>query len=202
MDSVGLNVSSLAAIGAVLMVGIGFGLQNIAQNFISGLILLLERPIRRGDIVSVAGVKGRVKEIRARSTLIETRDDVSIIVPNSQFISEQVINDSFSGNVIREKVDVAVAYGSDTRKVEQVLLEAAEAHSKVQKSPPPRVVFESFGDSSLNFSLRIWISDIWGRDFIMSDIRFDIDHRFRENQIQIPFPQRDLHLKSSDISLK
>jgi small-conductance mechanosensitive channel len=116
LDTIGISLTSIAAVGAVLMVGVGFGLQNIAQNFISGIIILLERPIKQGDIVYVGGVSGKVRDIRVRSTVIETRDDVAIIVPNSQFIAEQVINDSFSGHKIRKILKVGVAYGSDVER--------------------------------------------------------------------------------------
>jgi len=122
VDTIGISLTSIAALGAVLMVGIGFGLQNIAQNFVSGIIILLERPIKQGDIVFVGGVSGRVRDIRVRSTVIETRDDVAIIVPNSQFIAEQVVNDSFSGHKIRKIVKVGVAYGSDVEKVTAILM--------------------------------------------------------------------------------
>lgn len=201
LDTVGISLSSLAALGAVLMVGIGFGLQNITQNFISGLIILLERPIKVGDLVEVKGVSGKIIEIGARSTLIHTRDDVAIIVPNSQFISEQVVNESFSGEKMRLHIPVGVAYGSDTGKVKEILLKVAEGHPKVISHPAPTVNFNDFGDSSLNFEVRVWVRELWENDIIMSDIRFAIDAAFREENIEIPFPQRDLHLRSSDVPL-
>jgi small-conductance mechanosensitive channel len=201
LDTVGISLSSLAALGAVLMVGIGFGLQNITQNFIAGLIILIERPIKVGDLVEVKGVSGKIIQIGARSTLVNTRDDITIIVPNSQFIAEQVINESFSGERIRLHIKVGVAYGSDTRKVESVLKEVAKGQSRVLDTPAPTVNFNSFGDSSLNFELRIWTKELWEYDALKSDIRFGIDEAFRREGITIPFPQRDLHVKSSDISL-
>lgn len=200
LDTIGISLKSLAALGAVLMVGIGFGLQNIAQNFISGLIILLERPIKVGDIVKVQGVSGVVKEIGARSTLINTRDDIAIIVPNSQFISEQVVNESFSGETIRLHLNIGVAYGSDVNLVKDVLLKIGAEHTNVLKSPAPNVLFTDFADSSLNFELRIWVNDLWTYDSILSDIRFKIIEKFNEKNISIPFPQRDLHIKSSDVS--
>lgn len=202
LETVGVSLSSLAALGAVLMVGIGFGLQNIAQNFISGLIILLERPIKEGDIVEVGGVSGRVIDIQARSTLIQTRNDVSILVPNSQFISEQVVNESFSGQRIRYSVSVGVAYGSDTKLVKETLLNVALKNEKVLKTPPPDVLFTNFGDSSLDFELRVWLDDLWSYVVVMSDLRFEIDEQFRKNKITIPFPQRDLHVVSSNVSFK
>tara|TARA_R110000868_G_scaffold38661_9_gene135176 strand:+ start:8951 stop:9823 length:873 start_codon:yes stop_codon:yes gene_type:complete len=202
LETIGVSLSSLAALGAVLMVGIGFGLQNIAQNFISGLIILLERPIKEGDIVEVGGVSGRVIDIQARSTLIQTRNDVSILVPNSQFISEQVINESFSGQQIRYSVSVGVAYGSDTKLVKETLLAVAAANPKVLKNPGADVLFTNFGDSSLDFELRVWLEDLWSYIIVLSELRFAIDEQFREKQITIPFPQRDLHVVSSNVKFQ
>lgn len=202
LETIGVSLSSLAALGAVLMVGIGFGLQNIAQNFISGLIILLERPIKVGDIVEVEGVSGRVVDIQARSTLVQTRDDITILVPNSQFISEQVINESFSGNQIRYAVKVGVSYGSDVELVKEVLLSIAQNNPKVLKHPAPDVLFNDFGESSLDFELRVWLSDLWSYIVVLSDLRFEINKQFRAKNIEIPFPQRDLHLVSSKIELK
>ncbi|MCR9204697.1 MAG: mechanosensitive ion channel [Halobacteriovoraceae bacterium] len=195
LDTVGVKLSSLAAVGAVLMVGIGFGLQNITQNFISGLIILLERPIKVGDLVEVKGVSGKVLEIGARSTLINTRDEVAIIVPNSQFISEQVINESLSSLKTRYHVNVGVAYGSDVKKVQEVLLEIARENPRVLNSPDPKVFFKDFGASSLDFRLSLWISDMWHFEAILSEIRFTIDEKFRENKVEIPFQQVDLHFR-------
>ena len=194
LDTVGISLSSLAALGAVLMVGIGFGLQNITQNFISGLIILFERPVKVGDFISVKDTSGRVVEIGARSTLIHTRDDVAIIVPNSQFISEQVINQSFTGETMRMTVKVGVAYGSDTSKVRQILLEVAANTAGILVEPPPRVFFDDFGDSALDFILGVWINDIWDSRSTLSNVRLEIDKRFREEGITIPFPQRDIHI--------
>ncbi|MEC9282210.1 MAG: mechanosensitive ion channel domain-containing protein [Bdellovibrionota bacterium] len=200
LDSLGFNLSSLAAFGAVLGVGIGFGLQNITQNFISGIIILIERPIKKGDMVEVKGVRGKVLDIQARSTLILTRDDVVIIVPNSQFISEQVVNDSFSGEKIRLNLSVGVAYGSDVELVKSTLVDVAYRNDKVLKSPHPKVLFHDFGDSALVFDLRVWVDDLWDRELVLSDLRFSIDKAFREKDITIPFPQRDLHLVSSSVN--
>lgn len=200
LDNLGFSISSLAGLGAVLMVGIGFGLQNITQNFISGIILLIERPVKVGDIIQVGSSSGRILDIRVRSTVIQTRDDISIIVPNSKLVSEEVINDSYSGQQIRQHVRVGVAYGSDVEKVKKVLFEAAKSNSKVLQSPEPRVVFENFGESSLDFDLRFWCSDIWTVDLISSEIRYEIDKQFRLENIQIPFPQRDIHIKNGNLA--
>ena len=198
LDTIGISLTSIAAVGAVLMVGIGFGLQNIAQNFISGIIILLERPIKQGDIVYVGGVSGKVRDIRVRSTVIETRDDVAIIVPNSQFIAEQVINDSFSGHKIRKILKVGVAYGSDVEKVTQILKKIANEHKQVLEDPGSKVLFMDFGNSSLDFELRFWVSELWTTDAILSDLRYAIDREFRSANVTIPFPQRDLHIKTSE----
>ena len=196
LDAVGIGLSSLAAVGAVLMVGIGFGLQNITQNFISGLIILMERPIKVGDLVQVKGVTGKVKSIGLRSTLLETRDEITVIVPNGQFISEQVVNESHSSEKMRIHVKVGVAYGSDSRQVESALLAVAKEHPKILLSPTSKVQFRGFGDSSLDFELLSWTRDIWGSDFICSDLRFAMEEKLRQLEITIPFPQRDLHIKT------
>ena len=195
LETIGISMSSLAALGAVLMVGIGFGLQNITQNFISGLIILLERPIKIGDLVEVEGVKGKVHDIGARSTRINTRDDISIIVPNSQFISEQVINQSFSGDQMRVAINVGVSYGSDPEVVRDCLIRVAQDHKNVLSHPEPSVLFQDFADSSLNFSLMVWITDLWNLELIASDLRFAIFREFKKQSIQIPFPQMDIHVR-------
>lgn len=195
LDSLGFSFKSLAAISAVLMVGIGFGLQNIAQNFISGIIILIERPIKVGDIIEVGSTTGRVLEIRVRSTIIQTRDDISIIVPNSKIVAEEVINESFSGKRIRLHIQVGVAYGSDLSKVKALLLEAASNNSEVLTEPKPDVIFSAFGTSSLDFDLRIWTNQLWQEKRLRSEIRFKIDSLFRNNNITIPFPQQDIYIK-------
>lgn len=195
LDIIGVSINSLAAIGAVLMVGIGFGLQNITQNFFSGIIILIERPIKVGDIIRVGSVSGRVIDIYVRSTVIQTRDDISIIVPNSKLVSEEVINESYTGEKIRQHIRVGVSYGSDLEKVSSLLILAAQGNARVLKTPAPIAIFEDFGESSLNFDLRFYCSDIWEMDAICSQIRFEINRLFKEESIEIPFPQRDLHVK-------
>ncbi|MCB9060315.1 MAG: mechanosensitive ion channel [Halobacteriovoraceae bacterium] len=195
LSALGFNLNSIAAISAVLGVGIGFGLQNITQNFMSGLIILFERPIKVGDLVEVNGVSGRVVEINFRSTLIHTRDDVAIIVPNSKFIAEQVVNESFSGEKIRLHLRVGVAYGTDVQKVKEILLKIAQENEGVLMTPPPSVIFEDFADSSLNFKLRVWVKELWTTEDILSELRFQVDKAFKENNISIPFPQRDVWIK-------
>lgn len=196
LSSIGINISSLTVFGGIVGVGIGFGLQNITQNFMSGLIILLERPIKKGDIVKVGDTSGRVLDIKARSTLVLTRDDVVMIVPNSDFITKQVVNDSFSGDKLRLHIDIGVSYGSDVDKVTQVLMDVANTHDKVLKSPPPTVVLKDFADSALIFTLRIWTHELWFYDLLLSDLRYEVVRKFHETGITIPFPQRDLHIKS------
>ncbi len=196
LDALGFTLSSLAAFGAILMVGIGFGLQNITQNFISGIILLVERPVKVGDIIQVGSASGKVLDIRVRSTVVQTRDDVSIIVPNSKLLAEEVINQSFLSNRIRRQITIGIAYGSDVSIAMQLLLDAALAQEAVLKEPPPLVIFSDFGESSLDFALRFWTTEIWDIDRLCSDIRINIESLFRSHGIQIPFPQRDLHLRS------
>lgn len=196
LENLGINVTGLAALGAVLGVGIGFGLQNIAQNFVSGLVLLLERPVKRGDFVVVGDTMGTVHEIRARATVVRTLDNVDILVPNSEFINENVINQTFGDKRFRARIAVGVAYGSDTERVRDTLLRLASEHPEVLGDPEPAVRFLDFGDSSLDFVLMVWIDNPRRQNPIASDLRFAIDRAFREAEIEIPFPQRDLHVRS------
>ena len=197
LEHLGINLTALAAVGAVLMVGIGFGLQNIANNFISGLILLFERPIQVGDFVEVKAALGTVASIRARSTTVNTNDNVSIIVPNSHFVSEMVTNWSFQDTRTRIHVRVHVTYGSDVDQVARVLLEVAAANPKVLKDPASEVHFYEFGESALKFDLLAWIGDPPRQFVIRSDLNFAISKSFREKGIRIPFPQRELHFSAS-----
>ncbi len=197
LENVGVSITAFAALGAMVSVGIGFGLQSITQNFISGLILLIERPISHGDVLELSnGTIGKVEEIGMRATRILTLDGISILVPNSTLVSEQVQNLHAPTRTNRLRVAVGVAYGSDTSLVRKVLLDVASADSRVLKSPKPDVLFQSFGDSSLDFELAAWLDDAESRPKVASDLRFAIDSAFRKHGIQIPFPQRDLHLVS------
>lgn len=193
-DTLGISLKSLAAISAVFMVGIGFGLQNIAQNFISGIIMLLERPVAEGDLVSVDGIEGRIMKIKGRATIVQTRDDVAIIVPNSKFISDNVVNDNHLGPNIRIKIDVGVAYGTNMDIARKMLVSVAEAHKDILSTPKPNALFTDFGDSSLDLRLLCWTDKQWIKDRIASDLRFDINRVFKENDISIPFPQREVRI--------
>jgi potassium-dependent mechanosensitive channel len=192
----GLNSTSLAVVFGALSIGLGFGLQNIFNNFVSGLILLFERPIQVGDVVEVGGVWGEVKKINVRATLVQTYTNSSLIIPNSEFISALVTNWSHKDPFIRRDLMVGVAYGSDTALVKTLLLQAADSVTEVYDNPQkPRVQFINFGDSSLDFRLRFW-SDIDNFIEAESKLRFETDRLFKANKVVIPFPQRDVHILS------
>ena len=194
---VGVDLSSLAIIAASLGVGIGFGLQNIINNFVSGIIILAERPISIGDRIEVAGVAGRVTKIQLRSTTVVTNDNITMIVPNADFISNTVTNWSHGDPKVRIRVPIGVAYGSDLKLLQRLLLEAAAEHPKALRDPSPVVLFTEFGDSSLNFELGVWTQEMTAIPIhFTSEMNFIIDQKLRENDIEIPFPQRDLHVRS------
>jgi small-conductance mechanosensitive channel len=197
LESMGLRLNTLFAASAVLAVGIGFGLQNIAQNFISGIILLIEQPVRHGDFVKVGGILGTVEDIGLRATHIITRDEVTIIVPNSSLVSAEVINHSRPTTKLRVRIPVGVAYGSDTERAKQLLIDVARANPEVLEKPPPEVRLEDFGDSALAFALFVWIEHARNDLRVGSALRFAIEKAFREANIEIPFPQRDVHVRTA-----
>lgn len=192
----GLNTASLAVAFGALGIGLGFGLQNIFNNFISGIILLFERPIQVGDDVEINGTFAQVKKINVRSTLVQTYDNASLIIPNADFISSPVTNWSFKDKRLRRSVGVGVAYGSDVVRVRETLLEIAATTPKVLKYPEPDVHFRDFGDSALIFKLRVW-TDIDNMLTVETDIRFQIYKLFKERDIEISFPQMDIHIRSA-----
>jgi small-conductance mechanosensitive channel len=197
LSTAGIDVTALNVLAGAIGIGVGFGLQTIANNFISGLIILFERPIKVGDRIQVGDVTGDVVRIAARATSIRTNDNIDIIVPNADFISSQVINWSHSDREVRLHVPVGVSYSSDPEKVREILLEVASEHKGVLKSPAPDVIFVEFGDSSLNFDLRVWTSDYITKPKILrSDMNFAIRKKLKERGIEIPFPQRDVHIRS------
>ncbi len=198
----GVDLSSLALIASALGVGIGIGLQNIVKDFGSGFILVFERPIQVGDFVAFGEFQGTVEHIGARSTEIKTLDQVSIIVPNSRFLEQEVINWSHRNPVSRIRVPVGVSYSSDPKDVKQVLIEASYQHPQVLSKPPPLVFFKGFGDSSLDFELLVWIADPPKQLVIKSDLYFSIEAALRQHHIEIPFPQRDLHIRSGQLPLE
>ena len=197
VQQVGIDLTTLAAIGAVLMVGIGLGLQNITSNFISAMILLFERPVQVGDFVEVGGVQGRIRRIKTRSSVVETLDNVSIIVPNLNFITQNVTNWSYRDSKVRIHVSVGVSYGSDVDLVAETLLQVGRSHQEVLLNPEPTIQFLEFGDSSLNFVLLIWINDASRQYLVRSDLNFAVVKAFREQGITIAFPQRDLHIRTA-----
>ncbi len=202
LQAYGLNLSSLALIGSALGVGIGFGFQDIARNFASGIVLLFERSIQVGDFIQVGEHLGVVEEVRTRSIVLKTLDHIAIIVPNSRFLNEEVINWHHGRSMTRIHLPIGVAYGSDVKKVKSALLQAAVEHVEVLRNPSPQVFFTGFGDSSLDFELLIWTSDPSRQAPLKSDLCFRIAEIFKEQQIEIPFPQRDINLKAGDMPIK
>jgi small-conductance mechanosensitive channel len=195
----GFDLSSLAVLAGALGVGLGFGLQNIVANFVSGLILLAERPLAIGDRIEINGVAGQVRQIRLRSTMVITNDNITIIVPNSDLVTGTLTNWSHGDPTVRIRIPIGVAYGTEPEKVKQVLLAVAAANENVLKTPIPSVYFESFGDSSLNFELGVWTREmIHSPRRFRSEINFAIEKAFRENDIEIPFPQRVVHLRTGE----
>jgi potassium efflux system protein len=182
----------VAAIG----LGLGFGLQEIFANFISGLIILFERPIRVGDTVTVGEINGTVTKIQIRATWITAFDRKELIVPNKQFVTGQLINWTLSDPVLRLSIPVGIAYGSDTERTIEVLKEVAKESRRVLRDPPPEVLFLGFGDSSLSFELRVFVRRVAQLFPVRHELHMGIDKAFREAGIEIAFPQRDLHLKS------
>lgn len=193
----GVSLTSLTVVAGGLSVGIGFGMQTIFNNFVSGLILLFGRSIQQGDIIQVGDLWCTVRTITIRSTVVETFDNASLIIPNSDLVTTQVTNWTKNNTTIRRDLSIGVAYGSDTELVRQTLLSVAEAHPNVLRRPQPNVLFNEFGASSLDFILRVWINDIDNSLATLSDLRFTIDTAFRKAAIEIAFPQMDLHIRTA-----
>lgn len=205
LSSIGFDLSSLTIFASVLGVGIGFGLKNVMSNFISGLIILFERPIKVGDRVIIEGQIADVEEIKIRATVVRTRANERLIIPNSYFLEQKFVNRSYVDKRLRVSVNVDVAYGSDVELVEQLLFDSVhelrkEKWPNIVDTPKPRVFFENFGDSGLAFSVWFWInSQTDEREFrIPSDLRFKITKKFAENNVEIPFPQQDVHIITED----
>lgn len=193
---IGIDLSGLAVIFGLLSVGIGFGLQNVTSNFVAGLILLFERPIRIGDRITVGEEEGDVVAINMRSTTIRSLNNITIIIPNSEFVSSSVVNWSHGDPKIRLDLPVGVSYGSDLDRVLQALREVAGEHPEVLKEPQPDVLLTNFGDSSWDMLLRAWIAHPKRHPKIRSELNCAVVGKFREYDIEIPFPQRDLHVRS------
>ena len=193
---IGLKWAHVQWLVAMMLFGVSFGLQEIVANFVSGLIILFERPIRVGDVVTVSGTTGRVARIRIRATTIMDLDRKELIVPNKEFVTGQLVNWTLSDNVIRQIISVGIAYGSDTRRAREVLLAAAGGNPRVLKDPPPEVLFMDFGSSSLDFELRVYVQGYSDFHPARSELHLAIDSAFRDAGIEIAFPQHDLHLRS------
>ncbi|MGJ8549078.1 mechanosensitive ion channel family protein [Winogradskyella wichelsiae] len=194
LSSVGVNVTAVFAASAALLIGIGLALETLFQDIISGVFILIDQSVHVDDIIEIEGKVGRVVEIKLRTTRAVTVDNKVLIIPNHLYLTNSLYNWTQNGSTTRENVEVGVAYGSDVQLVKQLLLQAASAHDKVLPSPPPTVVFTNFGDSSLDFKLVFTLGDSFTAQHPKSDIRFEIDRLFRENNIAIPFPQRDIHI--------
>ena len=201
LDFLGIDLTTLTVLGGALGIGLGFGLQKIASNFISGLILLLEKSIEQDDLVDVGnGAIGFVRKASARFTLVETFDGREIMIPNEDFITNRVTNWTYSSPHGRVEIPIGVAYGSDLELVMEILLEAATEHPDCVETPEPACYLREFGDSSVNFILHFWIGDVTkGRWRPQSEVMMSIWRKFKEQGVEIPFPQRDLHLKSPEI---
>ena len=203
LQTAGIDVTTLNVVAGAFGIGVGFGLQNIASNLVSGLIILIERPVKIGDRIEVGAVEGDVVEIRARSTTVVTNDNIAIIIPNSKLISENVVNWSYNDAKVRFNIPVTVAYDSDVRLVEQTLLEVAAENPDVLKDPAPGVRFMAFGDNGLKFELRAWSTTLMHRrGKLVSSINFAIYNRFRQRGIEMPFPQRDIHIRSGALHIQ
>ena len=198
MSLIGFDLQSFVVLGGALGIGIGFGLQNIVNNFLSGLILLFERPVKVGDMVVVDNESGIVRKIGLRSTVIETFDHSEVIVPNSQLISQKVTNWTHSNAVARLRIPVGVAYGTDVERVFSLLSEIARANPRILPNPAPLPLLLGFGESSLNMELLVWLADVNERQLAQSELCQEIAERFQEKGIEIAFPQRDLRLRSAD----
>ena len=203
LQTVGINLTTLNVVAGAVGIGIGFGLQNIASNFVSGLIILFERPIKIGDRIEVGGIEGQVLSVGARSTTVVTNDNIAIIVPNSKVVTENVVNWSYTDPTVRFKIPVSVAYGSDVRLVEKLLLEVARENPDVLEDPEPGVRFLAFGNSGLNFELRAWSRTLVHRKGrLISSLNFAIHDKFKEHNLEIPYPQLDLHVRGENLELK
>jgi len=194
LNTVGINVTAVFAASAALLIGIGLALQTLFQDIISGIFILIDQSVHVGDIIELDGKIGRVEEIKLRTTRAVTIDNKVLVIPNHLYLENSLYNWTQNGTTTRESVEVGVAYGSDVQLVKKLLLQAASTNPDVISSPEPTVVFTNFGDSSLDFKLVFTINDSFKAQFPKSDIRFEIDKLFRENNVSIPFPQRDIHI--------
>ncbi|ADQ14217.1 mechanosensitive ion channel family protein [Halanaerobium hydrogeniformans] len=202
LSSLGIDLGAFAFLGGAVGVGLGFGLQKIVSNFISGIIILADKSIKPGDVVEIGDVYGWVRELDTRFVSVVTQAGKEFLIPNEDFITKKVINWSYSDNLVRVNVEVGVSYDSDLRLVEELILKASEGKKRILDSPKPSCLLMEFADSSVNFELRFWISDPQnGIHSIQSDVLLSIWDNFKEHDIEIPFPQRDYHLRSMSESI-
>ncbi len=197
VQTAGIDLTTLNVLAGAVGLGVGIGMQAIASNFVSGLVLLLERPVKVGDRIEVAGVEGRVARVGARSTTVVTNDNIAIIIPNAKLVGDNVINWSYTGDQVRFRIPVSVAYGSDVRLVERLLLQVAGESPDVLSAPAAEVRFLEFGDSGLLFELWVWTTSLLHRrPALVSALNFAIYDKFAAAGVQIPFPQRDVHVRT------
>lgn len=196
MHTAGVNVTAVFAASAALLIGVGLALQTFFQDIISGIFILVDQSVHAGDIIEIDGKVGRIVDIRLRTTRAVTIDNKVLIIPNHLYLTNILFNWTENGKETRESIEVGVAYGSDVDKVKELLLTAANNHNRVLKKPEPIVLFTDFADSSLNFKLVVTLSNSFETPFVQSDLRFEINKLFRENNISIPFPQREVHVYS------
>lgn len=194
IDSVGINVTAIFAASAALLIGVGLALQTLFQDIISGIFILVDQSVHVGDIIEIEGKIGRVEEIKLRTTRATTADNKVLVIPNHLYLTNSLYNWTQNGTTTRESVEVGVAYGSDVQLVKKLLLEAASKHKDILDYPAPTVLFTNFGDSSLDFRVVFTTNDSFNARFPKSDVRFEIDRLFREHNVSIPFPQRDIHI--------
>ncbi len=197
IETMGFDLTIVLGASAALLVGVGLGLQEVFKDVFSGIVLLMEGVFQVGDVIEIEGMVGQVRQIDLRTSKIETRDGIYVILPNSKLVNEKLINWSLNKKETRFSITVGVAYGSDTQLVSKILKNCAEKHPNISKQEPIWVKFEDFGDSALIFQLFFWTSKQWEIERTRSELRYSIDAAFRDKNITIPFPQRDLHLKNA-----
>ena len=197
IESVGIDLTAFAVFGGALGVGIGFGLQKIVSNFVSGIILLLDKSIKPGDTIGVSGTFGWIKSLGARYVSVITRDGIEHLIPNEELITTRVENWSYTNDLVRQKIPLGISYGSDVRRAIALCIESAAENDRVVSNPNPNCLLMGFGDSSFDLEIRYWVRDPQnGLSNLKSEILLTVWDRFNANDIQIPFPQRDLHVKS------
>ncbi len=202
IQTVGIDLSTITILAGGLGIGVGFGLQTIISNFVSGLIILFERPIKIGDRIEVGHVTGDVVNIAARATTVVTNDNIAIIIPNSEFVSSKVTNWSYTTRNVRFNFPVNVSHRENPERVRTLLLEVATSHSGVLKDAKPDVLFHEFGESSLHFILRVWTRDYTDRPGVLrSELNYAISRKFREHGVEVPYAQRDIHIKDGTLTV-